>query len=176
MSHLYIPPNEPPPPWRHSPAKALLRKGIIDGTYPDTMSAEQIYGSRLEFRQYHWGNFNTNLRNLRAALKRDIGRANTDAANFAADRLLHPGGEGQLWVGSAAERFMKEDVDAERHLEDGMTPEKLRGTRDAYQEWSLKKFRDHLTQEIRSRKTQAYWLHRSPETAANEEWPTINSL
>lgn len=179
MAHLYLPPpnGQKPPPWRNSPAKKVLIAGINGGEYPDSMTTEAIYGSQLVFRQYKWENFQTNLRNLRAALEREMDRANEDAANLAAD-MQQPNtaaafGSRSRWVGSEAERLLKQDVDAGRHV--GLQPQELRATRAEYKQWPLKTFRDHIQQEVRSRKTQAYWLHRDKKNSKNEPWPIINS-
>jgi len=179
MAHLYMPPAKPPPSWRSSPAKKLLRKGILSGEFPEGMDAEAVYGCSTEFRQYPWTNFKTNLTNLRAALKREIERAEKDAANFAVDIQLRPAvavaAQGYpTWAGSEAARLLKDDVDDGEHLV--MTPKALHESRPVYQAWPLTVFRNHIQQEIRSRKTQAYWLHRDPNGSAAEPWPTIDSL
>jgi hypothetical protein len=181
MAHLYLPPpdGKQPPKWGDKcPAKIALCKGILDQTYPPTKTNEEIYGSNLIFRQYKWENFKTNIDNLRAALARDIGRADEDAAALAADVQLFPpvanAAQGYpIWAGSEAERRLKQDVDIGRHLY--MTPKELRESRLLYKPWPLKVFSDHIQQEIRSRKTQAYWLHRDKKNSKNEPWPEINS-
>lgn len=139
------------------------------------MDVEMIYADKTEFRQYKWENFKTNCGNLRTAIAKEFARANEDEANLVADMSRTPAdGTNRNWAGSEAERLLKLDVDAGRHL--SMAPKVLRSTREEYQEWPLKKFRDHITQEVRSRKTQAYWLHRIPGASANEPWPKIDSL
>jgi len=181
MAHLYLPPpnGAKPPAWRNSPAKKALLDGINKGEYPETMETATIYGSRIIFRQYKWENFQTNLRNLRLALQRDMDRANRDASNLAAD-MQQPSAAAVLglrppWKGSEAARLLKEDVTAGRHV--GVKPHELRAREDRpeYREWSLKEFRDHLQQEMRARKTQAYWLHRDKKGSKKEPWPKIDS-
>lgn len=180
MAHLYLPPanGKKPPPWRGSPAKKMLRKGIIAGDYPESMSNEAIYGSSLEFRQYKWKDFNTNIKNLREAIKISQAKADRDAAAFVADRNRPPAAGATplvVWAGSQAEKSLIDDVDHGRHLL--MKPKALRATRPEYGEWSLKSFRDHIQQELKNRKTQAYWLHRKKNNidSSSEPWPTINS-
>ena len=181
MAHLYLPPppgSPPPPAWRHSPAKKQLRDGILLGRYKDTLSEEFIYGSDVIFRQYKWANFKTNLTNLRASLGLNLARALADAANVEADQKRHAAQVAhlQIWAGSAAESFLKKDIDEGRNI--GMAPSDLRETRLEYKEWPLKVFRDHVEQEKRGRKTQAYWLHRekkSKKEKAMEPWPKIYS-
>jgi hypothetical protein len=182
MAHLYLPPppGTKPPPWRNSPAKAQLHAGILSGVYTDLMEAEFIYGSDVIFRQYKWENFKTNLTNLHALLGRSIARALEDAVNVAADEQRNAAaaaaaaaGGAKIWAGSEAERLLKDDIDNNRH--DGMKPSQLRDTRPEYQEWTSKEFRDHVEQEKRSRKTQAYWLHRDKKKAKYEAWPRIES-
>jgi len=177
MAHLYLPP--PPgtkvPPWRNSPAKAQLRDGILSGRYTEAMPVEMIYGSDVIFRQYKWENFKTNLTNLRAALALTSGRAVEDAANVAADTQRHAAEAvgAKIWAGSEAERLLKDDINNDRHV--GLFPRDLRATRPEYQEWTLKEFREHVEQEKRSRKTQAYWLHRDKKKSKTEAWPYIHS-
>jgi len=140
------------------------------------MSEEFIYGSDVIFRQYKWENFKTNLTNLRAALGRDVGRAFADAVNVFEDKQRHAEAEVaelQIWAGSQAERWLKDDIDNDRHV--GMAPSQLRETRPEYLEWTQTEFRNHVEQEKRSRKTQAYWLHRDKKNSKNEPWPVINS-
>jgi hypothetical protein len=81
-----------------------------------------------------------------------------------------------VWAGSEAARLLKIDVDNGRHLT--MKPRELYALDDRpeYRIWPLKVFRKHIHQEVRSRKTQAYWLHRAPGASASEPWPLIDSL
>jgi len=186
MAHLYLPP--PPgvkvPPWRNSPAKAQLRAGILSGLYNELMDAETIYGSDVIFHQYKWENFKTNLTNLRDSLGREVARAFKDAVNVAADKQRHAAAAAasgvKIWAGSEAERLLKDDIDNDRHV--GMEPRQLKDTRPEYHQWSLKEFRDHVEQEKRCRKTQAYWLHRDKkskkeknEQSKIEAWPRIQN-
>jgi hypothetical protein len=80
-----------------------------------------------------------------------------------------------VWAGSDAARLLKIDVD-NGHLT--MTPRELYALDDRpeYRIWPLKVFRKHIHHEVRSRKTQAYWLHRAPGASASEPWPWIDSL
>ena len=187
MAHLYEPPDKKPPPWRHSPAKALLKEGMLSGRYPETMAIQLIYADKPEFRQYPYDNFKTNCGNLREALNHEIDRAIKDDTNYSKDKPLYSNGpdagaggyipplpgQEMKWAGSDAEKKLKEDVDNKLH--ETMKPSDLRSTRPEYMEWPLAVFRDHITQEVRSRFTQAYWLHRSKQ-AKTEPWPEIDSL
>jgi len=180
MSHLYLPPpnGKKPPAWRSSPAKQMLKDGIISALYPTTIADEVVYGSSLEFRQYKWENFKTNIKNLRAAIDHEFARAVTDATKLAADKqhrtpVARTASGYPIWAGSVAEKLLKEDVDAGNHLLN--FPRELRESKEAYKEWPLTVFRDHIQQEVKGRKTQAYWLHRDKKASASEPWPTINS-
>lgn len=162
----------------------FLRDGIISGLYPKTMSIESIYGSDVLFRQYKWENFKTNTCNLRKAIDRDIERANRDDADFETDNQHHAvafapaAGNTEehlpIWAGSDAAKKLKEDVDAGLHIT-MKSPKDLHQLRPEYQAWPLKVFRDHIEQEVRSRLTQSYWLHRDKKQSASEPWPQINS-
>lgn len=166
-------------PWRQSKAKKLLIKGILDGLYPSSMKPQQVYLLRTEFQDYPYERFRDNLKNLRAALKRDTERADSDHAALMSDLELHPPDKAvhnkdyPRWVGSAAETLLKFDVTQGNHI--GKTPEELYFMHEEYEEFPLKVFRDHIEQEVRSRTTQAYWLHRSAKSK-NEPWPKIDSL
>lgn len=156
----------------------MLKDGIISELYPSTMADEVVYGSSLEFRQYKWANFKTNINNLRDAIDREFARAVTDATKLAADKQHRTPVATTLngypiWAGSVAEKLLKEDVDAGNHLR--MFPKELRESKEAYKEWPLEVFRDHIQQEVKGRTSQAYWLHRDKKASASEPWPTINS-
>jgi hypothetical protein len=62
------------------------------------------------------------------------------------------------WDGSDAQRLLRHDIDKKRNEE--YTPSQLRDKRPEYQAFPLKVFRDHIQQELRSRREKGYWLNR----------------
>ena len=80
------------------------------------------------------------------------------------DLLLHPQRDATavgfpFWDTSEARVSLKRDIDSGIH--DRMSTTELWQSQDEYQAFSLKKICDHLTQEQRRRKHNAYWLHKS---------------
>jgi len=148
-------------PWRNSRGKKILRKGIVDGIYPESMPVEVIHQSHELFKERPLVRFKDNLKNLRAAIAREQGRADADEAALKHDLQIHPtpanSKDYPRWAGSAAAAHLKADVDAGLHKQ--MAPKELRQTRKEYEEFPLDVFRNHITQEVRSRTTSAYWLN-----------------
>jgi hypothetical protein len=146
-------------PWINSKAKKQLYHDIIDGTVTDGMAPGAVFLMRPEFQVYKEENFKTNFKSLKKAIRAKQGYAVTDSAAFANDRrvnpLLQPTGRPR-WNGSAAERFLKEDIEEGLHMT--MKPAALYQTRQEYQVFALDVFRPHIHQEIRSSKGNAYWL------------------
>ena len=171
------PRKKPPEPWRNSKAKKLLRKGIIDGDYPESMEPELIFYSKPEFQEYDFDRFKDNLDNLREAIELHQDRADDDASHLAHDHLLRGDPPAQTakgyprWEGSDAEKLLKADVDAGRHL--AMEPSELHAFREEYEEFPLKVFRDHIQQETRSRTTSSYWMHRDGSSGPTPTWTNL---
>lgn len=137
-------------------------KDIRDGTVPDSMDPSEVYGMRPEYRQYPYERFEPNLNNLRNALNRDQGKADSDSAALAHDRRIHPkstetaqGCGYPRWDGSEAERLLMADMDAGKHKR--MRPEELYRTQEEYQRFPQQVFRDHIHQEQRARTEKPYW-------------------
>ena len=124
------------------------------------MSPKDVYGMREEYQQYPYINFRTNLNNLRKSIQKLQGHADEDSAALAHDlevrpRLTKTPRGYPVWDGSAAERFLKLDIDRGEH--EKMNPRMLRGTRKEYEEFPLEVFRDHIYQEVLSRTASLYW-------------------
>ena len=71
------------------------------------------------------------------------------------------------WSGSAAERLLKLDIDANKHLE--LKPKLLHASRVEYQHFELKEFRKHVYQETSSRLQKSYWLARKAKIEAKKK-------
>jgi hypothetical protein len=62
---------------------------------------------------------------------------------------------------------LKEDVDNSLH--DVLSPKELWETRQDYRMFDLNTFCNHIYQEVRQRKTSAYWLHKQEEAKKEAE-------
>ena len=150
----------PPTKWQNSEAKKLLAKDILEEKVTDSMKPKDVHAMHEEYKQYNYGNFGTNLRNLRLSFRRLQGHADADSAALAHDLQVrsrvvnNPRGYPQ-WEGSAAERLLKIDIDTHEHKK--MEPRMLYQKRKEYQEFPLEVFRNHIYQEVRSRTGSLYW-------------------
>jgi hypothetical protein len=148
--------------WRDSKAKSLLKKDLVDGTIPLSnaeMDAVDVYLSRVEFTEFRFENFRSNLRALRKKIKEKKRLACEEKAALEHDRILFPkclvNSKGEpRWEGSNAEQQLKLDMDQGYH--NVMTKRELWESRAEYMIFSSKIFRKHVYQEERSRKFRAY--------------------
>jgi hypothetical protein len=146
-------------PWRHSEAKMLLYKDIIDGEVTDDIEAELVYGMREEYQAYEFKNFKTNLKNLRCTINTHQSKADEDMNALFHDMHLLPKKENtSVWHGSEAEKLLKQDIDEERNK--GISTRDFWLTREEYKEFPSKKFIKHVHQGLNSRKQSKYWQHK----------------
>jgi hypothetical protein len=155
--------------WKKSAAKAMLYKDILEGRLPlMRQNGDPTYETILATSYAHLpafqegnhgdpGKFGSRLRSLRKQIASKHDRATVDSNALANDRLLFPevpeddGGWGyQRWGGSVAQALLKADVDAGLHKQ--MLPADLFNTRPEYQQYPPKVFRNHIYQEVKSRK------------------------
>lgn len=161
-----MPREKKPTPWEHSEEKKLLRQDILDGKVPSTMKPRDAYNMRNGIcKKYKQTNFTTSLRNLRESLKKNQEKADSDSAALAHDRQLHPKGNETCdgcgyprWEGSEAERLLKDDIANGRH--EGLKPLQFRLTRQCYQAFPAKVFRNHVEKEINKRRERSRWKNR----------------
>jgi len=121
---------------------------------------ETRYQHRPEFQVENHGDpgmFSSRLRALRKQITDKHERAIVDSNALANDRLLFPevpdndAGRGYpKWGGSMAKSLLKADIDAGIHST--MTPAELRDTRPEYKQFPPKVFRNHIYQDLKSRK------------------------
>ena len=140
-------------------AKKLLSKDILDGK-TSGKKLKQVYEMHAVYKQYAYNNFRANLRCLKINLQELQDRADEDLAAFLHDEALDLRANKPYprWGGSVAEELLKRDIDNGR-LET-MKPQQLQATRPQYSPYPLKVFRDHVQQELRSRRERSYWLAR----------------
>lgn len=148
-------------PWRFSRAKMLLYEDIVGGIVTDDCVAEIVYGKRVEFQEYPFNNFKTNLKTLRNTINKNQAKADNDMEALLHDMvILAPRDPSiKLWNGSAAQKQLKKDIDEGRN--NGMTTREFWTSRAEYQEWPPKKFIKHVHQVISSRKQSNYWENRT---------------
>lgn len=167
--------TKPPPAWRFSEAKKILLNDIISQEVPDDMDAWDVYFSREIYWLWPFDNFKTNIKNLRAAVARDIQRARADHAALLHDLKKNPlpetvvtgSGTYPRWNGSEAERLLKLDIDEGWHLI--MTPSDLQSTKEEYKEYPLRVFAKHIHQEWVGRLERSYWQAKKKEKHAGKE-------
>ena len=153
--------------WRNHPARALLKEGFTSGTIPLNYSKTikprgvyNIFQNHEAFKGMPYdGDFTRRLRSLREQMQERADRVIEDKAAFDVFRKNHPkmthNAKGEpRWEGSDAELYLKEDIDANRHI--GLKPKAVQALRPEYGLFSLKKFRGHINQEQRLRKLQNY--------------------
>lgn len=144
--------------WKDSEAKHLLREDIISGVVSGSMAAKDVYDMRPEYKKWAFKNFQTNLRNLRKNISNNYARMLADREAYEHDRallrVLRASNPPDVpWHKSEAKKILKQDIDDGKHKQ--MKPEELHGMREEYQAFPLKKFRNHIYQEIDSRAKRA---------------------
>lgn len=156
--------NTTPTPWAKSTAKRLLKADILSNKVHPLMNAKTVYAMHPEYAEYVYSNFRTNLRSLRLSIKKLQKRAASDEVALSMDLLLHGKDDSRVlqrkdglpqWKESEACKLLKKDIDDGVNI--SLKPHDLWLSTAAYQAFPLKKFRSHLYQEIRRRKTNAYW-------------------
>ena len=151
--------QEPEIPWAESKARELLRQDIIDEVVPRepcaSMPSNVIFTSRPEYAEYGYADFCNRLSRLRAQVKRDIKRTDEDLAaflNFKANNPIHKiTAHGYPeWDGSYAQKCLKKDIGDGLH--EMLEPQELWLYREEYDDFPLKVFKDHIYQEVKTRK------------------------
>jgi hypothetical protein len=157
-------PEEPKTKWKHSRAKALLQKDIMEGRVPleaknngrSTMSLRTIYDSRPELKEYRYSKFSSRLASLRKTIKDRNDRAALDQAAFDNFKQNHPvsvfSAYGYIqWQGSEAQRLCQADLANKVH--DTMSRMDFWASRrEYYENFPLDAFRNKVWQEIRTAK------------------------
>ena len=151
--------SEPAIPWADSKARALIVQDLANGVIPmepdKSMPTQEIFTSHPELAEYGYRLFSSRLSSLRKIVKRDMSRANSDKErfkNFKANNITHSFSVRGYpeWDGSKARKQMIKDID--EGVVDLLDPAELWNLRDVYDPFPLKIFRDHIYQEIDTRK------------------------
>jgi hypothetical protein len=161
--------KEDPVPWKDSKAKDVLRKDIISGFVPSSMSAKEVYNDEREGRKqlyapYELNKFTTNLRNLRTSIATLQRLAVEDSAALERELALYPPSDIDprgypKWNGSMAQKSLEQDVTAiiAGTLEK-KEPRVLHASRDEYLIFPLTIFRNHYYKELIGRNESSYWI------------------
>ena len=165
--------------WVSSEGKKLLDRDIRKGVVTTNMSKEEVFNMHREEYEEVGKTPEEAYRHFDGRLKRAFERSGQDSTRAARentalqqDRLTHPrpamfAGAPQ-WVGSEAERLLKEDVAAGKDGKDeGKTPTQFRLTRPEYQVYSAEFIRGHIKQEINLRKWKEHYQGRIQSIPAN---------
>jgi hypothetical protein len=148
--------------WAESRARELLLADLRAGAIPLKMSemhAKDVYQTRPQYQNFPYDDFRGYINRLRKFVAKERDNAATDEMAFEHHRKICPPsthnhrGEPH-WVGSAAEAFLNEDIDAGFH--ELMPPCELHLTREEYMVYPLKVFRKRIDQNLQTRKFHAY--------------------
>ena len=151
--------KEPEIPWAESKTRELLLQDIIDEVVPrepcSSMPSQTIFTSRPEYAEYGYEKFCSRLSRLRVQVKREVKRSDDDLAafnNFKANNIAHAvTAHGYPeWEGSDAQKQLKKDIDDGYH--DLLEPKELWLFREVYDDFPLVVFKDHIYQEVKTRK------------------------
>ena len=152
-----LPTSEPQAKWRweKSWAKEILRLAIIHGDITDKHTYDEIHVWHPEVEKTDRSKLGGRMRGLRAQIAADDEAAKEDDLALQHDRKLFPicksncRGEPR-WPGSIAERLLKQDIKAGKHLT--MTPMDFYASRDEYKLYSNDVIRSHICQEVKLQK------------------------
>ena len=147
--------------WIHSDAKTMLRDDIIHGVVDAQMTPMAVYQMREEYAAFKYENFRNNLKSLRNAVATSIDRMEIDSLFFGHDKSIMINARtskprtSPLWIESLlAPISLKQDVDEGLH--NHLTPAELYASREEYQDFPLKVFRNHIYQEVDTRSKRAH--------------------
>jgi hypothetical protein len=144
--------------WKKSAAKALLYADIVSGDVHEDMEPFLVYGMKVEYQEYEYRNFKTNLRNLLKVVRKHQGRASRDAAAVDNDILVRPPRDNDLsWHGSTAQKLLQQDF-KNGFTEDGRKPKDIYDSRPEYKLFKLRTFR-HQLYDLRQSKERIYWMN-----------------
>ena len=144
--------------WKNSEAKKILIKDLLSGDVYDGMGPAEVYMTQPEYAHYEYKNFVTNLRNLRAAIRKEKNNAVRNERAYQHDRNLLPSVFDRTvlpWKDSDCYHILKEDI--KNGVLNELSKRELWNSREEYQMYDFTYFYNHVLQEIRSQKERAYW-------------------
>lgn len=156
-----------PKPW--DIAKPILRKFYINGIITKDMKPSEVVTIRDEFKAVPYKSFVTNFRTLKISVNLDKERSERDLALLTSalwTQTLAKNTPG-CWDGSEAQEELKKDMEAGLHLT--MKPAELRMTKEVYQRFEPKEFKDHIHQAKRAGLASNYWLYKKAKWKKNTD-------
>jgi hypothetical protein len=156
-------------PWKR--CKPKLQDDIVNGIVPDDWDPEKVHSFRDIYVAVNFARFKANLANLRQKMATELDRAIQDDEAFQHDEdhaeSFLAASRKPKWDGSAAQRLLKEDMDAAANA--NLKPAALQATRPEYAFVEPKVFRKHVHQEQRSRKESPYWSKKKEDKDTNKK-------
>lgn len=142
-------------PWGKSQAKAILRRGLLNGMITTAMTPEEVRAlDPEEHGKWPWRNWKTNFESLKEAIGRDRERMAKDARDYDRDKAIVmrlKEGAPPPWHKTQCPKLLKADIDSGFLHNPEKGPVDLYETREEYKAFSLEVFRNHIYQEIDSR-------------------------
>lgn len=145
-------PKKEPTKWEI--AKPILEEMYLKGEITDDMPRGVVHKLRKEFEDVPINNF-LRMKNTVADLKE---RADDDAELLQFDLGIYAlaSEKHHSWDGSLAQASLIKDLEEGKHVD--MKPKDLWLSRQEYQHFKLKTFRDHINQEERAKRETNYWI------------------
>ena len=175
--------DKQPGGWATSKAKSLLIMMHKDNKYPvHNMPAEEVYKIHPEFQLHPFERFKENLKNLRAAVKKDKDIVELNHKDFAHEQFHCPRKEKtsrgeHFWDTHAANILLQQDLkDIKEGRKEDLAPSELRASRKEYQDFTVRKFCKHVHQEKRSQREAAYWIPKRNKTGYQKHQDEVNAL
>ena len=149
-------------PWLYHPLRAFLLEKIVSGEIPANyklMKPRDVWETFCDADVFegfeHDAAFTRRLLSLRKLVEEGKQRADKDLDAFKAAKQNHPPParnhrDEPQWNGSEAQRLLK--IDIANNLHRTHWPRHLYDSKPAYKEFSLDTFRDHIYQEVQTRK------------------------
>lgn len=165
--------------WVSSDARLALYAAIVEGEIPlngvneDEDTLWDYFNKRPEVHNHgEFRLFQSRLESLRDIIKRDCGRAEEDKLAFDIYIKNHPKAETSAkggypeWEGHPAQKKLKEDMAAGKHLTMDPLQMYLEEEESPYREFPIDVFRSHIYQETRTKK----YLHYLKQERKGAAW------
>lgn len=146
--------NRTPTAWEI--AKPFLEKDYLEKRITDDMAPSYVYTLRTEFQNCKYTNFRNNFRRMKNTIMdlKDRADEELDLLQFDLGLFTLASEKEDCWDGSEAKRLLPDDL----LCHPDMKPKQLWMSRDEYQKFTLKQFRDHIHQLSRAKLETNYWL------------------
>ena len=122
--------------WKNSKAKKKVREDLLSGEVYDGMGPAEVFMMQPEYALYEYKNFVTNLRNLRAAIKKEKESATRTERAYYHDRNIFPSVFNRSgvvqWKDTESCRLLKQDI--ENGVLDGISKRELWNSREEYKQ------------------------------------------